>query len=63
MQSGWAGVVLVAEHVQHSDIDTTRKHYIVPSVETSGGEGQGRASEQNPKTGFKRAAIWELLSD
>jgi integrase len=32
-----AGVDLagIAEHAQHSDINTTRKHYIVPSVETS----------------------------
>jgi hypothetical protein len=25
----------IAEHAQHSNINTTRKHYIVPSVETS----------------------------
>jgi hypothetical protein len=32
-----AGVALqdIAEHAQHADINTTRKHYIVPSVETS----------------------------
>jgi hypothetical protein len=32
-----AGVALadIAEHVQHADLNTTRKHYIVPSVETS----------------------------
>jgi hypothetical protein len=32
-----AGVALadIAEHTQHTDINTTRKHYIVPSVETS----------------------------
>jgi site-specific recombinase XerD len=32
-----AGVDLadIAEHAQHSDINTTRKHYIVPSVQTS----------------------------
>ena len=32
-----AGVNLadIAEHAQHTDINTTRKHYIVPSVETS----------------------------
>ena len=32
-----AGVNLadIAEHAQHADINTTRKHYIVPSVETS----------------------------
>jgi hypothetical protein len=32
-----AGVALadIAEHAQHTDINTTRTHYIVPSVETS----------------------------
>ena len=32
-----AGVDLadIAEHAQHTDINATRKHYIVPSVETS----------------------------
>jgi hypothetical protein len=32
-----AGVNLadIAEHAQHADINTTRKHYIVPSVKTS----------------------------
>jgi hypothetical protein len=32
-----AGVTIadIAEHAQRSDINTTRKHYIVPSVETS----------------------------
>jgi hypothetical protein len=32
-----AGVALqdIADHAQHADINTTRKHYIVPSVETS----------------------------
>jgi hypothetical protein len=32
-----AGVALqdIAEHAQHTDMNTTRKHYIVPSVETS----------------------------
>jgi hypothetical protein len=32
-----AGVALadIAEHVQHADLNTTRKHHIVPSVETS----------------------------
>jgi hypothetical protein len=32
-----AGVALqdIAEHAQHADINTTRKHYIIPSVETS----------------------------
>jgi hypothetical protein len=43
-----AGVNLadIAEHAQHADINTTRKHYIVPSVETSrrGGETACRAS-------------------
>jgi site-specific recombinase XerD len=31
-----AGVALqdIAAHAQHADINTTRKHYIVPSVET-----------------------------
>jgi hypothetical protein len=32
-----AGVALqdIAEHAQHSNLDTTRKHYIVPTIETS----------------------------
>jgi hypothetical protein len=32
-----AGVALqdMAEHAQHSNLDTTRKHYIVPTIETS----------------------------
>ena len=32
-----AGVALqdIAEHAQHADLKTTRKHYIVSSVETS----------------------------
>jgi hypothetical protein len=25
----------LAEHAEHADINTTRKHYVVPSVETS----------------------------
>jgi hypothetical protein len=44
-----AGVVLadIAEHAQHSDINTTRKHYIVPSVETSRRVAKARVAHRN----------------
>jgi hypothetical protein len=44
-----AGVDLadVAEHAQHSDINTTRKHYIVPSVETSRRVAKARVAHRN----------------
>ena len=29
------GIEDIAEHAQHTDINTTRRHYIVPSIETS----------------------------
>jgi hypothetical protein len=44
-----AGVDLadVAEHAQHSDLNTTRKHYIVPSVETSRRVAKARVAHRN----------------
>jgi hypothetical protein len=46
-----AGVALadIAEHAQHSDINTTRKHYIVPSVETSRQVAQQRVAHRQAK--------------
>jgi hypothetical protein len=37
----------IAEHAQHSDINTTRKHYIVPSVETSRRVAKARVAHRN----------------
>jgi hypothetical protein len=44
-----SGVALadIAEHVQHTDINTTRKHYIVPSVETSRRVARARVAYRN----------------
>jgi hypothetical protein len=36
-QQAGVNLVDIAEHAQHADINTTRKHYIVPSVETHDG--------------------------
>jgi len=45
-----AGVDLdIAEHAQHSDINTTRKHYIVPSVETSRRVARQRVAHRQAK--------------
>lgn len=50
-----AGVALqdIAEHAQHADINTTRKHYIVPSVETSRRVARQRVAHRQAK-GDKR---------
>jgi site-specific recombinase XerD len=46
-----AGVALadIAEHAQHSDINTTRKDYIVPSVETSRRVAKQRVAHRQAK--------------
>jgi hypothetical protein len=46
-----AGVDLadIAEHAQRSDINTTRKHYIVPSVETSRRVARQRVAHRQAK--------------
>jgi len=46
-----AGVDLadIAEHAQHTDINTTRKHYIVPSVETSRRVAKQRVARRQAK--------------
>ena len=46
-----AGVALVdiAEHAQHADLNTTRKHYIVPSVETSRRVAKQRVAHRQAK--------------
>jgi len=46
-----AGVALqdIAEHAQHADINTTRKHYIVPSVETSRRVAKQRVAHRQTK--------------
>ena len=46
-----AGVALadIAEHVQHADLNTTRKHYIVPSVETSRRVAKQRVAHRQAK--------------
>ena len=46
-----AGVALadIAEHAQHSDINTTRKHCIVPSVETSRRVARQRVAHRQAK--------------
>jgi hypothetical protein len=46
-----AGVTIVdiSEHAQHSDINTTRKHYIVPSVETSRRVARARVAHRQTK--------------
>lgn len=46
-----AGVALadIAEHVQHADLNTTRKHYIVPSVETSRRVAKQRVAHRQTK--------------
>jgi hypothetical protein len=46
-----AGVDLadIAEHAQHSDINTTRKHYIIPSVETSRRVARARVASRQTK--------------
>jgi hypothetical protein len=43
----------IAEHAQHADINTTRKHYIVPSVETSCPVARQRGAHRQAK-GDKR---------
>ena len=50
-----AGVALqdIAEHAQHADINTTRKHYIVPSIETSRRVARQRLAHRQAK-GDKR---------
>jgi hypothetical protein len=46
-----AGVALqdIAEHAQHSNVNTTRKHYIVPSVETSRRVAKQRVAHRQAK--------------
>jgi hypothetical protein len=46
-----AGVALqdIAEHAQHADINTTRKHYIIPSVETSRRVAKQRVAHRQTK--------------
>jgi integrase len=46
-----AGVALqdIAEHAQHADINTTRKHYIIPSVETSRRVAKQRVAHRQMK--------------
>jgi hypothetical protein len=46
-----AGVALqdIAEHAQHTDINTMRKHYIVPSVETSRRVAKQRVAHRQAK--------------
>jgi site-specific recombinase XerD len=46
-----AGVALqdIAEHGQHADINTTRKHYIMPSVETSRRAAKQRVAHRQTK--------------
>jgi integrase len=46
-----AGVALadIAEHAQHADLNTTRKHYIVPSVETSRRVAKQRVAHRQAK--------------
>jgi hypothetical protein len=51
-----AGVALqdIAEHAQQADINTTRKHYIVPSVETSRRVGARQRVAHRQTKGDKR---------
>jgi hypothetical protein len=39
----------LAEHAQHADINTARKHYIVPSVETSRRLAEQRVAHRQAK--------------
>jgi len=39
----------IAEDAQHADINTTRKHYIVPSVETSRRVAKQRVAHRQTK--------------
>jgi hypothetical protein len=43
----------IAKHAQHADINTTRKHYIVPSVETSCPVWQGSGGRIAKRKGAK----------
>jgi hypothetical protein len=46
-----AGVALqdIAEHAQHTDINTTRKHYIEPTIETSRRVAKQRVAHRQAK--------------
>jgi DNA polymerase III epsilon subunit family exonuclease len=46
-----AGVALqdIAEHAQHSNLDTTRKHYIVPTIDTSRRVAKKRVEHRQQK--------------
>jgi len=52
-----AGVALadIAEHTQHTDINTTRKHYIVPSVETSRRVAKQRVAHRQARKDANRS--------
>jgi|SRR5215472_13842008 len=45
------GIEDIAEHAQHTDINTTRKPYLVPSIETS-----RRVAKQRTSAGWRRRA-------
>jgi site-specific recombinase XerD len=48
-QQAGASVADIAEHAQHTDINTTRKHYIEPSVETSRRIARQRVAHRQTK--------------
>ena len=52
-----ADLVDIGKHAQHSDLNTTNRHYIVPSVETVGLLGHGS------RTGRSRTESENWISD
>jgi hypothetical protein len=60
-----AGVALadVAEHAQHTDINTTRKHNIVPSVETHDGSADNVSRMARQRRAYGENDISDRIPD
>jgi hypothetical protein len=54
-QQAGASLADIAEHAQHTNINTTRKHYIVPSVETPRRIARQRVAHRQAKV---NTTIW-----
>jgi site-specific recombinase XerD len=46
-----ADLVDIGKHAQHADLNTTNRHYIVPSVETSRRVARARVAHRQKKNG------------
>jgi len=44
-------LVDIGKHAQHSDLNTTNRHYIVPSVETSRRVARARVAHRQKQNG------------